>query len=71
MATIAFDSLRVADKVIAEAQEDLVTVKDLDAALLPLKTDLAVLESEVGQMKWMSGLVIGGIIAVLAKLLGQ
>ena len=87
MATITFDSLRVADKlksagftaeqaeavvrVIAEAQEDLVTVKDLDAALSPLKTDLAVLKTEVSQIKWMLGFVIGGTIAVLAKLLSH
>ncbi len=87
MATITFDSLRVADKlksagftaeqaeavvrVIAEAQEDLVTVKDLDAALAPLKTDLAVLRTEVSQIKWILGFVVGGIIAVLAKLLSQ
>lgn len=85
MAIITFDSLRVADKlksagftteqaeavvrVIAEAQDDLVTRKDLDAALSPLKTDLAVLRTEVSQIKWMLGFVIGGIIAVLAKLL--
>lgn len=85
MVTITLDSLRVADKlksagftaeqaeavvrVIAEAQEDLVTVKDLDAALSSLKTDLAVLKTEVSQIKWMLGFVIGGIIAVLAKLL--
>ncbi len=87
MVTITFDSLRVADKlksagftaeqaeavvrVIAEAQEDLVTVKDLDAALSPLKTDLAVLKTEVSQIKWMLGFVIGGIIAILAKLLSH
>ena len=87
MATITFDSLRVADKlktagftaeqaeavvrVIAEAQEDLVTRKDLDAALSPLKMDLAVLKTEVTQIKWMLGFVIGGIIAVLAKLLSH
>ena len=87
MATITFNSLRVADKlksagftaeqaeavvrVIAEAQEDLVTIKDLDAALSPLKTDLAVLKTEVSQIKWMLGFVIGGIIAVLAKLLSH
>ena len=67
MATISFESRRIADKlksagfsaeqaetvvrVIAEAQQDLVTVKDLDASLSSLKTDLAVLKSEVGQMK--------------------
>jgi len=87
MATITFDSLRVADKlksagftseqaeavvrVIAEAQDDLVTIKDLDASLSPLKKDLAVLKTEVTQIKWLLGLVIGGIIAVLVKLLSQ
>jgi len=87
MATITFDSLRVADKlksagftseqaeavvrVIAEAQDDLVTIKDLDASLSPLKTDLGVLKTEVTQIKWLLGLVIGGIIAVLVKLLSQ
>ena len=87
MATITFDSLRVSDKlksagftaeqaeavvrVIAEAQDDLVTRKDLDAALSPLKIDLAVLKTEVTQIKWMLGFVIGGIIAVLAKLLSH
>jgi len=58
-------------RVIAEAQEDLVTRKDLDAALSPLKMDLAVLKTEVTQIKWMLGFVIGGIIAVLAKLLSH
>ena len=87
MATITFDSLRVSDKlksagftaeqaeavvrVIAEAQDDLVTRKDLDAALSPLTMDLAVLKTEVTQIKWMLGFVIGGIIAVLAKLLSH
>ena len=87
MATITFDSLRIADKlkaagfttdqaetvvrVIAEAQDDLVTRKDLDAALSSLKTDLAVLKTEVTQIKWMLGFVIGGVIAVLVKLLSH
>ena len=87
MATITFDSLKISDKlkasgftaeqaeavvrVIAEAQDDLVTKKDLDVALSPLKTDLAVLRAEVTQIKWMLGFVIGGLIAVLAKLLSH
>ena len=33
--------------------------------------DLAVLKTEVTQIKWMLGFVIGGIIAVLAKLLSH
>ncbi|MBH2020416.1 MAG: DUF1640 domain-containing protein [Burkholderiales bacterium] len=87
MATITFDSLKLSDKLkasgftaeqaetvvraIAEAQDDLVTNKDLDVALSPLKLDLAVLKTEITQIKWMLGLVIGGIIAVLAKLLSH
>jgi UDP-N-acetyl-D-mannosaminuronate dehydrogenase len=85
MATITFDSLKLSDKlkasgftaeqaetvvrVIAEAQDELVTRKDLDVALSPMRLDLAVLKSEVTQIKWMLGFVMGGIIAILAKLL--
>ena len=87
MATITFDSLKISDKlkasgftaeqaeavvrVIAETQDELATKKDLDVALAPLKTDLAVLRAEVTQIKWMLGFVIGGLIAVLAKLLSH
>lgn len=84
MATITFDSLKLSDKlkasgftpeqaeavvrVIAEAQDELVTRKDLDVALAPLKTDLAVIRTEMTQIKWMLGLVIGGVIALLIRL---
>jgi hypothetical protein len=87
MSTITVDSLKLSDRlktagftaeqaesvvrVIAEAQDELVTRKDLDAALSPLKIDLAVLKTEITQIKWMLGFVIGGIIAVLAKLLSH
>ena len=87
MSTITFDSLKLSDRlktagfspeqaetvvrVIAEAQDELVTRKDLDAALSPLKIDLAVLKTGITQIKWMLGFVIGGIIAVLAKLLSH
>ena len=87
MSTITFDSLKLSDRlktagfsaeqaetvvrVIAEAQDELVTKKDLDIALAPLKTDLLVLKTEVTQIKWMLGFVIGGIVAVLAKLMAH
>ncbi len=87
MAIITFDSLKLSDRlkasgftaeqaetvvrVIAEAQDALVIKKDLDVALSPIKIDLAVLKTEGTQIKWMLGLVIGGIIAVLAKLLSH
>lgn len=87
MATITFDSLKLSDKLksagftpeqaeavvraIAEAQDELVTVKDLDVALSPIKTDLAVLKTEMTQLKWMLGLIIGGVAAVLVKLLSH
>ncbi|BDT68942.1 hypothetical protein os1_31290 [Comamonadaceae bacterium OS-1] len=87
MTTITFDSLKLSDKlkasgftaeqaetvvrVIAEAQDELVTRKDLDGALSPLRIDLAVLRTEVTQIKWMLGFVMGGVLAVLAKLLSH
>lgn len=87
MTTITVDSRKLSDKlktagftadqaetvvrVIAEAQDELVTRKDLDTALVPLKTDLAVLKTEVTQIKWMLGFVMAGLAAVLAKLLAH
>ena len=77
MATITFDSLKLSDKlksagftpdqaeavvrVIAEAQDDLVTKKDLEIALAPLKAD-------VNLLKWMMVFVLAGIVAILLKL---
>ncbi len=87
MSTITFDSLKLSDKlktagfspeqaeavvrVIAEAQDDLVTKKDLDSAFAPLRIDMAVLKTEITQIKWMLGFVIAGIAAVLAKVLSH
>jgi hypothetical protein len=87
MATITFDSLRIADKlktagftaeqaeavvrVIVETQDELVTRNDLNSALSPLRTDLAVIKAEMTQIKWLQGLVIGGIVAILAKVLSH
>ena len=77
MATITFDSLKLSDKlktagftaeqaeavvrVISEAQDELVTKKDLELALAPLKAD-------IGLLKWMTGFVLAGLVAVLLKL---
>lgn len=76
MTTITFDTLELVDKlktagipqaqaeavvrVIAEAQNRLVTRDDLEIALSPLKTDLAVL-------KWMMGILIAGVMSILIK----
>jgi len=80
MSTITFDSLKLSDKlkmagftaeqaeavvrVIAEAQDELVTKKDLDIALAPLKAD-------VNLLKWMMGFVLAGIVAILLKLVAS
>ena len=81
MTTITFDTLRLVDKlksagippeqaeavirVIAEAQDQLVTKNDLksalDDAINPVKTDLAVL-------KWMIGILIAGVMSIVIKL---
>ncbi|MFI3158150.1 MAG: DUF1640 domain-containing protein [Methylococcaceae bacterium] len=76
MTTVTFDTLELVDKlktagipqaqaeavvrVIAEAQNRLVTRDDLEIALSPLKTDLAVL-------KWMMGILIAGVMSILIK----
>ena len=84
MTTITFDTLELVEKlknagfeqsqaeavvrVIAEAQDDLVTKRDLkeafrdfnETSIAPLKTDIAVL-------KWMMGIVIAGILSLVMK----
>jgi hypothetical protein len=76
MATITIDTLKLSDKLvsagfdraqaeavvraIAEAQDELITRKDLEISLAPLKTDLALL-------KWGVGLVIAGVAAQIMK----
>ena len=44
----------------AQGEADLVTKKDLQIELVPIKSDLLLL-------KWMIGLVLGGIIALILK----
>ncbi len=48
-------------RVIAEAQDDLVTKKDLDISLAPLRSDLLVL-------KWAVGLNAALCLLILGKL---
>ena len=76
MSTITFDTLELTDslkkagipaeqaeavvRTIAKAQDHLVTKIDLDIALAPLRTDLAVL-------KWMMGVMLAGVISLVTK----
>ena len=71
MTTITFDTLELVDKLkaagIAQEQAEavvrvirLVTKDDLEIALSPLKTDLAVL-------KWMLGILIAGVMSLVIK----
>ncbi len=77
MATITFDSLKLSDRLktagftaeqaeavvraIAESQDELVTKKDLEISLAPLKADIHLL-------KWMMGFVLAGVVGILLKL---
>jgi len=55
MTSVTFDTPKH-----AEAQNKLVTRDDLEIALSPLKTDLAVL-------KWMIGILIAGVMSIVIK----
>ena len=46
--------------VTAANDQELVTKRDLQLELAPIKTELQV-------MKWMSGLILGGVIALILK----
>ena len=78
MSTVTFDTLKFVEtlkkggfdeekaKSIATAYQDasadqaLVTKQDLQIELAPIKAELQV-------MKWMSGLIMGGVIALILK----
>ena len=80
MTTVTFDTLKLVDKlksagippeqaeaivrVIAEWQYELVTRDYLDRAL---STELAPIRTELAVLKWMTGVVIGGVVALLIR----
>ena len=80
MTTVTFDTLKLVDRlksagipqnqaeavvrVIAESQDELVTREHLDHALT---RELAPLRTELAVLKWMIGVVIGGIVALIIK----
>ncbi len=80
MTTVTFDTLKLVDKlksagippeqaeavvrVIAESQDELVTRDHLDNALA---RELAPIRTELTVLKWMTGVVIGGIVALVIK----
>ena len=76
MTTVTFDTLQLVEKlkssgipqeqaeaivrIIAEAQTQLTTNTDLEIALAPIKTDLAIL-------KWMLGVLLAGVLSLVLK----
>jgi hypothetical protein len=84
MATVTFDTLELVDKlksagfvqeqaeavvrVIADAQQDLVTREYLDHALQrEFASQLGPIRTELAVLKWMMGVVIGGLVALIIK----
>ncbi|MEA3643347.1 MAG: hypothetical protein VBE63_25925 [Lamprobacter sp.] len=74
MASVTFDTFKLVDRlkaagfaddqaativrIISESQEELLTKQDLQLELAPLKSDLAVL-------KWMTGLMLAGVLSLI------
>ncbi len=54
-------------RAIVEAQDSLVTKTDLEIALAPIKTDLAVLKADSVTLKWMIGFLIACALSVIVK----
>lgn len=81
MASVTFDTLKLVEKLksagippehaeavvrmIAEAQDELVTQQYLDGALT---RELAPLKADIAVLKWMLGFLLGGMIALLIKI---
>lgn len=61
------DQARAIVRGIVEAQTSLVTKNDIEIALAPIKTDLAVLKADSVTLKWMMGILIAGVMSIIIK----
>ncbi len=83
MTTVTFDTLELTRRLetagvpreqaiaivqaIAEAQDRLATKADITAALAPLERKLVEHDGEFKLIKWMLGLLLGGVLSLLLK----
>lgn len=51
----------------ASTDQELVTKKDLQIELSMVKSEIASVKSDVQVLKWMGGIITGGIIALVLK----
>jgi len=63
------DQVRTIAAAVQQSYEsmDLVTKKDLEIALAPLRNDITQIRGELVLLKWMIGTVLGGIVALMLK----
>jgi hypothetical protein len=54
-------------RAIVESQNCLATKADIELALSPIKTDLAVLKADSVTLKWMMGVLIAGVMSIIIK----
>lgn len=54
-------------RAIVESQDSLVTKTDMEIALSPIKTDLAILKADSTTLKWMMGVLIAGVMSIVIK----
>jgi len=52
---------------VASADQNVLTKPDLQMELVPLKAELATVKAELASVKWMTGMVMGGVVALIVK----
>jgi hypothetical protein len=83
MTTITFDSeelvteleatgvpreqARAMVRAIAKSQDNLMTKADMEIALNPLKTDFAIVKTELVMQRWMLGFLMAGMLSLMLK----
>ncbi|MDD5084174.1 MAG: DUF1640 domain-containing protein [Candidatus Moranbacteria bacterium] len=56
-------------EALAVNLRELATKPDMDLALAPLKTDIAVLKADATTFKWLLGFLVAGMLSLMAGML--
>jgi len=66
LAVEAAESIAMAYRDASVSQE-LITKKDLQIEFAPVKSEISAVRADIQMLKWMGGIITGGIVALVLK----